>query len=67
MGLPTGQKLVKSGNTWARLGGTHISETAGWIYNAIWSSVELSGPVVVQYYGHLTLTFDLQVQMLKKP
>ena len=32
MDLPIGQKLVKSGSTWARLYGTHISETTGWIY-----------------------------------
>ena len=29
------------------------------------SSVELSGPVVVQYHGHLTLTLDFQGQILK--
>ena len=57
MGLPMGQKFVKSGSTWARLCGTHISETAGWIY-IIWSSMELSRHVVVQHLGHLTLTLD---------
>ena len=64
MGLPMGQKLVKSGSTWARLCGTHISETTGWIYT-IWSSMELSRPVVVQHHGHLTLTLDFQGQTLK--
>ena len=29
------------------------------------SSVELSGPVVVQHHGHLTLTLDFQGQILK--
>ena len=64
MGLPMGQKLVKSGSTWARLCGTHISETTGWIY-PIWSSMELSRPVVVQRHGHLTLTLEFQGQILK--
>ena len=65
MGLPMGQKLLKSGSTWARLCGTHISETTGWIY-PIWSSMELSRPrVVVQRHGHLTLTLDFQGQILK--
>ena len=59
-----GQKLVKSGCTWARLCGTHISETAGWIY-AILSSMELSRPVVVQHQGCLTMTLDFQGQILK--
>ena len=66
MGLPMGQKLVKSGSTWARLSGTHISETAIWIY-AILSSTELSRPVAVQNHGHLTLPLDFRgkiVQML---
>ena len=44
--------------------GTHISETAGWIYT-IRSSMELSRPVVVQHHGHLTLTLDFQGQILK--
>ena len=64
MGLPMGQKLVKSGSTLARLCGTHSSQTDGWIY-AIWSSMELFSPVVVQHHGHLTLTLDFQVQVLK--
>ena len=64
MGLPMGQKLVKSGSTWVRLRGTHIFETAGWIY-AIQISMELSRPVVVQHQGHLTLTLDFQGQILK--
>ena len=64
MGLPMGQKLVKSGSTWARLCGTHISETTGWIY-PILSSMELSRPVVVQRHGHLTLTLEFQGQILK--
>ena len=59
-----GQKLVKSGSTWAIPCGTHISETAGWIYT-IQSSMELSGPVVVQHHGLLTLTLDFQGQILK--
>ena len=64
MSLPMGQKLIKSGNTWARFGRTHISETAGWIY-AIWNFMELSRPVVVQYHGHLTLNRDFQGQILQ--
>ena len=64
MGLPMGQKLVQSGSTWARLCGTHISETTGWIYT-IWSSMELSRLVVVQHHGHLTLTLDFQGHILK--
>ena len=64
MGLPMGQKLVKSGSTWARLCGTHIFETAGWIYT-IRSSMELSRPVVVQHQGYLTLTLGFQGQILK--
>ena len=64
MGLPMGQKLVKSGSTWARHCGNHISEITGWIYT-IWSSMELSRPVVVQHHGHLTLTLDFQGQILK--
>ena len=39
-------------------------ETAGWIY-IIQSSIQLSRPVVVQHQGHLTLTLDFQVQILK--
>ena len=64
MGLPIGQKLIKSGSTWTRLCGTHIFGTAGWIYT-IQSSMELSGPVVVQHQGHFTLTLDFQGQILK--
>ena len=64
MGLPIGQKLVKSGSTWAILCGTHISETTAWIYT-IWSSMELSRPVVMQHHGHLTLALDFQGQILK--
>ena len=64
MGLPMGQKLVKSGSTWAILCGTHISETTGWIYT-IQSSMELSRPVVVQHHGHFTLTLDFQGQILE--
>ena len=64
MGLPMGQKLVKSGSTWARLCGTHIFETAGWVYT-IRGSMDLSRPVVVQQQGYLTLTIDFQGQILK--
>ena len=64
MGLPMGQKLVKSGSTWTRLCGTYIFETAGWIYT-IRSSMELCRPVVVQHQGHLTLNLDFQSQILK--
>ena len=64
MGLPMGQKLVKWGSTWARLCGTHISETTAWIYT-IWGSMELSWTVVVQHHGHLTLTLHFQGQILK--
>ena len=63
MGLPIGQKLVKSGSTWARLCGTHISETTGWI-STISSSMELSR-IVAQHHGHLTLTLDFQGQILE--
>ena len=31
----------------------------------IWSSMELSRPVVVQHHGHFTLTLDFQGQILK--
>ena len=51
-------------HTWARHCGSHISETAGWICT-IWSSIELSRPVVVQHHAHLTLTLDFQGQILK--
>ena len=64
MGLPIGQKLVKSGSTWAILCGTHISETAEWIYT-IQSSMELSRPVVMQHHGHFILTLGFQGQILK--
>ena len=64
MGLPMGPKLVKSGSTWARLCGTHIFETAWWIYT-IQSSMELCRPVAVLHPGHLTLTLDFQGQILK--
>ena len=64
MGLPMGQKLVKSGSTWTRPCGTHIFETAGWIYT-IQSSMELSTPVVVQHQDHLTLTYYFQGQILR--
>ena len=64
MGLSMGQKLVKSGSTWARLCGTHIFETAGWIYT-IQSYMELSRPIAVQHPAHLTLTLDFQGQILK--
>ena len=63
MGLPMCHKLVKSGSTWVRLCGTHISETAGWIYT-IQSSMESSGPVVGQRHGHLTLTLAKFYKML---
>ena len=59
-----GQKLVKSGSTWARLCGTHIPKTAGWICT-IQSSMELSRPAVVQHQGHLPFTLDFQGQILK--
>ena len=59
-----GKKLIKSCSTWARLCGTHISETTGWIYT-IRSSMELSGPVGVQHHGHLTLNLDFQGHLLK--
>ena len=48
----------------ARLCGTHISETAKWIYT-IWNSMELSRLVVLQHHGHLTLTLSFQGQILK--
>ena len=64
MGFPIGRKLVKSGSTWARFYGTHISETTGWIHT-ISSSMELSRPVVVQHHGYLTLTLDFQGHILK--
>ena len=64
MGLPMGERLVKSGSTKARLYGTHIFGTAGWIYT-IRSSMELSRPLLVQHQGHLTLTLDFQDEILK--
>ena len=57
-------KNFKSSSTWARFCGTHISETAAWIYT-IRRSMELSRPVVVQHHGHLTLTLDFQGQIWK--
>ena len=60
MGLPMGQKLTKSGSTCTRLCGTHISESAEWIYT-IWSSMELFRPEAVQHHGHVTLTLDFQI------
>ena len=63
-GLAYGQKLVKSGSTWAIMYRIHIYETTGWIYT-IWSSMELSRPVVMHRHGHLTLTMDFQGQTLK--
>ena len=60
MGLPMSQKLVKLSSTWATLCGTQISETAGWIY-AIWSSMKLSRPVVVQHHDHWTVDFHGQI------
>ena len=50
-GLAHGPQTSCQISTWARLCGTHISDTAGWIYTA-WSFVELSRPVVVQHHGH---------------
>ena len=42
MGFPMGQKLVKSGSTWARLCGTHISETTGFIpFEVPWNCLDL--------------------------
>ena len=64
MGLPMSQKLVKLGSFSVRLYRTHNSESVGWIYT-IWSSMELSRPVVVQHHGHLTLTLDFQGQILR--
>ena len=63
--MPMGQNIVKSGTTGVQTCRTHISETAGWIYT-IQSSMELSKPVVLQDHGLMTLTLDLQGQMLKK-
>ena len=54
----------QSGSTWTRPCGTHIFETAGWIYT-IQSSMELSTPVVVQHQDHLTLTYHFQGQILR--
>ena len=51
MGLPMGQNF-KVCSISTRLYGTHISETAGWIYT-VWSSMELSRPVVVQHHGQI--------------
>ena len=36
-----------------------------WMIYTIWSSMELSRPVVVQHHGHLTLTLDFQGQIVK--
>ena len=59
-----GPKLVKSGSTLARLCGTHISETIGWIYT-IWSSMELCWNVFVQHHGYLTMTLEFWGHILK--
>ena len=64
MGLTMGQKLVKMSTNWVQTLRNHISETAGWFYT-IRSSIELFRLVVVQHYGHLTLTLDFQGQILK--
>ena len=64
MGLAHGLILVNWGSTWARLCGSHISETVGWIY-AIHSYMELSGPVVVQHYCHFIFTLEIQGQIWK--
>ena len=61
---PWAKNLTNLPQIGSRLCGTHISETAGWIY-IILSFMVLSRPVVVQRHGHLTLTLDFQGQILK--
>ena len=56
MGLPMGQKLVKSGTNGVQICGQHISETAGWI-SPFQSSMESSKRVVEQHYVHLPICF----------
>ena len=48
----------------SRLCGTHIPETAWWIYT-IRRSAELAKPVVVQHHRLMTFTLDFQGQMLE--
>ena len=61
---PWAKNLSNLAQIGSRLCETHISETTGWIY-PIWSFMDLSGPVVVQRHGHLTLTLYFQGQILK--
>ena len=50
----------------SRLCRTHIAETTGWTYLIVWSSVELSKPVVVQHHGLMTLTLDFERSNFEK-
>ena len=61
--FPVARNLSKQAALGPDFAENRISETTGWI-NTIWSSVELSRPVVVQHRGHLTLTLDFQGQIL---
>ena len=63
-GLAHGPKTCQMRQHLGHILGTHICETTGWI-STIWSSMELSRPVVEQHHGHLTLTLDFQGQILK--
>ena len=51
---PWAKNLSNLAQIGSRLCGTHISETAGWIY-PIWSFMDLSGPVVVQRHSYLPI------------
>ena len=51
---PWAKNLSNLAQIGSRLCGTHISETAGWIY-PIWSFMDFSGPVVVQRHSYLPI------------
>ena len=51
---PWAKNLSNLAQIGSRLCGTHISETAGWIYPN-WSFMDLSGPVVVQRHSYLPI------------
>ena len=53
-GLEGYYRANPGGRAASRLCETHISETAGRIFS-VWSSMELSRPVVVQRHGHLPI------------
>ena len=51
---PWAKNLSNSGQIGSRLCGTHLSETAGWIY-PIWGFMDLSRPVVLQRHSYLPI------------